>query len=330
MKISVKNLLQWWEQAKKQSFSHPISKKRAIITLQKIGVYTTIGIVALIIAIKSQFIDNQIKYSEKKSAIESLIFEIYGDDKIDGKKFEDTTLKGKVIAKSEKLLTEQENNIQKYEEALLRQEDPFYITNILEEYAITLNSQEKPIITTGITLGSAERITIKPEDFQQNMNITASKQVVEIILGEEFEKEWTQEFFQIEGDSVVFYNKLKITDFNTINTEFRNPLRNIWKKSVKISIPASYKIIPISVSLEAHPDKFEQFIKFIYHSGDIDNFLFKEKPVPIMSLESFTLPLKAPSFAPSTDADRTESYSVQIHAYFQASPQDTTKDTSKK
>lgn len=79
----------------------------------------------------------------------------------------------------------------------------------------------------------------------------------------------------------------------------------------KISTPAEYRMLPLTISLEAHKDNFEQFLAFVYHSGDIKQYFFKGKPVPIMSIESLSLPVNI------TDEKAINTYSVKLNFYFQ-------------
>ena len=84
------------------------------------------------------------------------------------------------------------------------------------------------------------------------------------------------------------------------------------QKERKVTVGAVYQKLPMTISLEAHQDRFEQFLQFVQHSGDIEEYYFKGQPVPIMSVESLNLPLE------EVDVDElVQSYSIKMNFYFQ-------------
>ncbi|MBT4937314.1 hypothetical protein HON22_05340 [Candidatus Peregrinibacteria bacterium] len=90
----------------------------------------------------------------------------------------------------------------------------------------------------------------------------------------------------------------------------------------RIIIPAEYRSLPVNISLDAHRMKFEQFLDFVYHSGDTEQYYFKGNPVPVMSIESLNLPVLDEEEKDNIEVDgkpvvEVESYSLKLNLYFQ-------------
>ena len=49
-------------------------------------------------------------------------------------------------------------------------------------------------------------------------------------------------------------------------TKLRTSLMNLWNKKQIITIPAEYKVLPITVDMSMHIDHYNPFVNFIYHS----------------------------------------------------------------
>lgn len=85
------------------------------------------------------------------------------------------------------------------------------------------------------------------------------------------------------------------------------------QKDKKITVPAEYRVLPVNISAEAHRERFEQFLEFMIHSGDVSNYYFKGKPVPMMTIESLNLPLAEPE----KPEEMVQTYSLKVNFYMQ-------------
>ena len=111
-----------------------------------------------------------------------------------------------------------------------------------------------------------------------------------------------------EGSPLILMN----ISFSKMKTVDILPKDFLSEENKDIKTPVEYRVLPFTVDLDASKEKLEQFLEFIYHSGDTKSFYFKGEPVPIMSIESLSLPIED-----KEEEKISESYSLKLNVYFQ-------------
>ena len=259
----IHNLKDKLDFVKKHTFGNQLMRKKTFSTIEEILSYSIIGFVSFIIAIFFVIIPRISDVHTMQENIANNVLQIYGDDQDnEGFKFISKRMQNE-LNKQTKVFEEKEKlTLEKYDQALPKDLNIYNIAVFLEDYTVTLSTDEKPIILSNITFGKESLKFIDLKDLQQE---------------------------------------------------------NIDKR---IIIPAEYRVIPVTLSLDAHREKFEQFLSFVYHSGDTQQFYFKGQPVPVMSVESLNLPVSEVKKGKKAQVngekkDDIESYSLKMNLYFQ-------------
>jgi hypothetical protein len=258
--INIKDKLDF---VKKHTFGNQLMRKKTISTIEKVLSYGIIGFVSFILAIFFVIIPRISDMQIMQESIAKNVLQIYGDDQDnEGLKFVNKRIQNE-LNKQKKVFEEKEKlTLEKYDQALPKDLNIYNIAVFLEDYTVTLSTDEKPIILSNISFGK---------------------------------------------------ESLKVVDLKSLQQE---------NQDKRIIIPAEYRVIPVTLSLEAHREKFEQFLSFVYHSGDTQQFYFKGQPVPVMSVESLNLPIsevkeRKKAQLNTENTDQIESYSLKMNLYFQ-------------
>ncbi len=303
---------------KKHSFGSNLMKKKSLSTLEKLILLLSTGCVILIISITFIIIPGISKMGEVKASIRNIVSDIYGEEYgKEGKKYLNDKLKKELTEEEEKVMKNKKDELEILNKSLLKDNEIYPVVTLLEDYTVTMSTEEAPIILKNISFGKEENISIPAEKLQQKKrSFVLEKDLREIFGGDE--KNWPEIFFDsMKGEKVFFRNDITEESFSNISDSVKSKKLLIkWKNSPKITIPAEYRVLPINVSIDASNDKFEQFLKFIYHSGDIKKYYFKGSPVPIMSVESLNLPINEIDKEVSKEI-LVKSYSLKLNVYFQ-------------
>jgi hypothetical protein len=175
-----------------------------------------------------------------------------------------------------------------------------------------MHGKNHEIIMKNISFGKEEEISIEPKDFKQTV---FSPIPYESLLDIFPDGNFLEAFIERSQNMYIFKSGLTNESFAQIeNANTRKQLLSLWQETPKVTIPAKFKRLPLMVSLDATSKALDTFINFIYHSGNTDFFQFKGKTVPLMSIESLSLPVKT-----SEEENKIESYTIRMYAYFQAS-----------
>ncbi|HPO05873.1 MAG TPA: hypothetical protein PLQ36_02050 [Candidatus Gracilibacteria bacterium] len=279
-------LLEYWKFLQKRSLGNQLMRKKTLSTAEKVIGSLVFGLIVTIITIAYVIIPNVQRIQVLQKQILEVRKSIYGDlNKTDSARQYILQKKELELSRLEKIFTEQrKTELEKLNQALPKDDNIYNLVVYLEDYTVTLNTPEKPIVLLNVNTGAMTNQKIDVKDLQKNKEIDQNRA----------EMEKNKQAKSVESEE-------------TLDT-------------TKISIPAEYRIMPVNLTIEAHPEKFEQFLDFIYHSGDTDKFFYKGRPVPKMTVESVNLEVKTKDEmlnAAVGDENKRQSYSIQINAYFQ-------------
>lgn len=262
IKTLIKGLKEKIDFFKKHSLGDRIMRKKTFSTIEKVLTYSSIGLASFIIAIFFVVLPGVSDIQSVQKNIADSVLKIYGDESgVEGVKFVNKRIQEQLNEEKDEFEEKEKLTFKKYDQALPKDINISNIAVFLEDYTVTLHTNEKPIVLSNISFGKPEAKEVPIEDLKQD------------------------------------------------NSDGR------------IIIPAEYRALPVSISLNAHREKFEQFLDFVYHSGDTEQYYFKGNPVPVMSVESLNLPVAEEEEELikelENDGPKVESYSVKLNLYFQ-------------
>ena len=293
-------------------FKKKIESKKFFSSLEKIILFISIGSIAFFVVVFMTILPGIAQMKELKLDLSDLIIKIYGNTTIEGKKFILKHKKKELNNKEKAFLNNKEAELSLLNQSLPQDDDIYKIAVFLEDYTVTLTTIEKPIAITNISFGNFKEISIPASDLKQKSLIYIESLQLEELFGKD-RNLWPQEIFtDTQGDLILFDPYLKEGDFLKISDiKKRKTLKKFWESYPKVSIPANYRVVSLSLSVEAHKERFDQFLEFINNSGNTENYYFKGNPVPIMSVNSVKLPMG------EKNNFHIQKYSLKIDVYFQ-------------
>ena len=242
------------ETLKKQSFGNRLMVKKSLSTLERLMIYASIGLLSFVLAIFFVIVPGVEAFQITKNQITQNMNAVYGKvGEGKGLKYVNQLKQKELQEKEEVFRVQKSEELEKLDQALRKSIEVYDIAVLLEDYAVTFHTEQKPIIVSNVSFGKMEKVITPPGQLKQE-----------------------------QGEK-------------------------------KVSVPAEYRILPLTVTIEAHREKFEQFLEFVYHSGDTVQYLFKGTPVPVMSIESLNLPVEKVEDVKS----EIETYSIKMNFYLQ-------------
>lgn len=305
-------------------------------SLQRIVIFFILGTIFCIWSIFFVIVPGTNQIISSQTNIDRIVRLLHGEgpDK-PGKINEKNKLQNELSLKEEDSLEIKTRTINELKDAIYEDINKYNIATYLEDYSITMSTTEKPIIIKGLSFGKEKEVSILAKDLKQSIDIPVNMLELEGIFGED-QSSWPQQLFERSQNGEYFFkSNLSTEDFLALEEkQQRAQIQKLYANFPKISVNAEYRELPITITLEAHREQFEQLVDFIYYSGSTGKYLFKGKPVPLMSVESLNLPVKIEESTKNIDDTEEQeslvsSYTLKANMYFQkdlnAKPNNQTK-----
>jgi hypothetical protein len=324
----MKKLLdRWREEIKKikklfkKAFITPKQKRFSYIILRQILIYFFIAIILFSFSVFKIILPAIEEVKQLNKNIENNTNLLYGKNLGDiGILDQEENLRRKYEKMKENYQKKEDEEQKKLNQVLFTDEDNYDLAIFFEDYEVTMKTEKNPIVFTNIVLGEEkEYFKTSIENLNNVSPYPLNEESLLNIFGPVSDWEpYLYDFLEKREDNNWYFKKAfvgeNLKDFPAGGK--RKQMIELWEKTPKVTIPAKYEVLKGVITIESTKKAFEDFLKFVYYSGNPYYYYFKGNPVPMMSIDVVNLPVNNKKDNLEDEEVKTESFTVNMSFYY--------------
>lgn len=305
-----------------ESWNNPEQKGHINNLLQKLVGYTLLSAIVILLIYKLMIRDAYDAYTLLQQQSNQMHTELY---KTPNLIYQNDSLTAQLENTKQTIEAEILSVEEKYTQALPENYDISSLLTLLEDFTSSLSSPSAPLVLRDINFENQQKLEyISSDELTQKRKIAFPVETIQNLLGENTEVISTEfrTVFSIENNEVIFFPELNAAAFDVFGNQAQN-IQSLYESRKNISIPAAYAAYGILATVEGTQEKLLQFIEFIQQSGNITQYTFRGKVIPLFSIQSFQYPL-SPVFN-SDGEEETQTIQFRLNTYTQLNAEEMKK-----